>query len=34
LYYLPDLLEKGLIRTKEMVNNILASREMKKAKTK
>jgi hypothetical protein len=32
--YRPDLLEKGLIRTKEMVNNILASREIKKAKTK
>lgn len=28
--YRPDLLEKGLMRTKEMVNNIYASREMKK----
>ena len=28
--YRPDLLEQGLMRTKEMVNNIFASREMKK----
>ncbi|MGV3529872.1 MAG: hypothetical protein ACO1OO_13310 [Flavisolibacter sp.] len=28
--YRPDILEKGLMRTKELVNNIFASREMKK----